>query len=247
MANEDRMADTATRFAKAPRSLIIALDPPTLRILLMLATHADYKTGRDAFPSVPNMAKELGVAQNTIRRAFKIGVEKGLLKRRLRFTEDGRQTSTCYDCLWLAPLQPVEGGGCNELKGEASADCTRSEPVYQSPKDQKNTHPPVGGIDVFESDVTAAVWKKARNEAKMIADFWNENAGVKPYTLPEKHVPWQLAGAYRRWTPNELGQIMETVRDSDYCNGTRKHAANLLWAMTPEFGDKLLAGQYDDE
>lgn len=241
------MADAADSFAKAPRSLIIALDPPTLRILLMLATYADFKTGRDAYPSVPKMAKQLRVSENTIRRAFKIGVQRGLLKRRDRFVEDGRQTSTCYDCLWLSPLQPVEGGGFNELKGEASADCSQSEPVNQSPKDQNITHPPVGGVDVFESDVTAAAWKRARAEAQNIADFWNEHAGVKPYTLPAKHVPWQLATAFKRWTGAEVGKIIETVRDSDYCNGSRKHTANLLWAMTPEYGDKLLAGQYDDE
>lgn len=247
------MPTIADPFAKAPRSLICAVDATTLRVLLMLATYADFKSGRDAWPSVPNMAAALGVNDRTVQRALKIGVAKGLIKPRIRFRDDGGQTSTGYDCLWLATLQPVEGvtqvspGGSQESHREGDSVGTQSESDDRKPNDRKNTHPPVGGTDVFESDVTSAAWKRARAEAQNIADFWNEHAGVKPYTLPAKHVPWQLAGAFKRWTGAEVGKIIETVRDSDYCNGSRKHTANLLWAMTPEFGDKLLAGQFTDD
>lgn len=237
-------------FAKAPKSLIAAVDGTTLRVLLMLATHADFTTGRDAYPSVETLAKELGCKPTAVKRALTIGVRKGLLHRRPRFREDGGKTSSYYDCLWVAG--PPSRNSGDTLAAEAtepqSSKRLQSEPVDRHPSDRSSTHAP-SCADVYESDCTKKQWTEWRQRAQTIVDFWNKQCpDQKKASLPAKRIPWAIHTAWDRWTAQELGTIICNVRDSTYCAGTDHggRVANLLWAMTPEYGDKLLAGQYDD-
>lgn len=77
-----------------------------LRLYLQLRSYAGSK--EVAWPSKKTLAKDLGVALNTIESAINALVEIGCIEYVSRFTDDGRQTSNLYTVLWDEPISIIE-------------------------------------------------------------------------------------------------------------------------------------------
>ena len=109
-------------FVKATPELIKALDGPTLRVVLQLATYADYSTGQNAWPSIETLMTDLGIkSRNTVKSALRTAERKGFLRRHVRSDANGGNTSAHYDCLWISgACQNIDRGVANRSEEHTS-------------------------------------------------------------------------------------------------------------------------------
>ena len=89
-----------TRFEMVPHWIMRheKITGNALRLYLQLRSYAGSK--EIAWPSKKTLAKDLGVAVNTIESAINVLLEIGCIQYEARFTNDGRQTSNLYRVLW---------------------------------------------------------------------------------------------------------------------------------------------------
>lgn len=228
------------RFAKATESLLQLVDGPTLRVLLMLATHADFNTGTAAFPSVQSIATKLSArgvycGVTAVKRALRIGIERGLLQRTRRVTSNG-QTSSSYDCLWLnaewnpASLQTVQPVACIP---------TSRQPV-NSPRSETLDREPLKHSYISTS----------QSEVQQLIEAFNRTCpNAKRYKLG-KNVPPQIHRALQARTVADWTTIFRAVHASDYLtppgDDPNVLRANLLWILRPDNAALIEAGQYDN-
>ncbi len=79
-------------------------------VYVMLSSHIDRST-RQAFPSVPTLARECGISQNSVRKALRSLCEKGLISQRENYNEKASgaraRTANIYTVTSLVPHSPV--------------------------------------------------------------------------------------------------------------------------------------------
>lgn len=230
-------------FAKASRSLIQAVDAPTLRVLLMLATYADFSTGKNAYPSIETLMADLGVkSRTTIKHALRVGERKGLLRRVPRSAKDGGDTSASYDCLWISrDCQNIDRGQAKYLTGAGAEDCPQPRSHDPDPMTQISTHTPLRGSDV----------NRFRKQAQALVDLYHQRCpNAKRYALPTDFIPPQIVKALAMGRTHRAWHLyFDKVHDSDKLsppNGADEYQTDLIYVLEPQNIAKIEAGRFDN-
>lgn len=243
-AESARLPMATDKYAFAPTSLIVAVDGPTLRVLLLLATYADFKTGEGARPKIETLAERLGCTRNTVKRALKIGVDSGLLSKVIRKRPDGVNNPSVYTCNWV-----INSIGQNSARQQAT-DCP---PVGQqnghdhapsSSSSENHARDIYAPKDLTREDFkTERSYEEARQSAQLIVDGWNTICpDLQPAYMPTLFIPGLFHDCRKRWNMKELGLIFSKARDSTYC--ATDGGTTILHAL--RYADRFFAGNYDD-
>lgn len=206
------------RFALLPDDLICALDGQTVRVLGLLATYADFKTGRNAFPAIATLATRLNVAENTVRRALKLGVKSGALKAHKHHGKGVQQQTTSYDCLWI-PTATVKQNTLGVQPTEALG--VQPTEAYHP---QTTLHPEFGPMLTAADFRDARAWRAAQNDAKRLVAAWNELAPIAKHPPLKDAIPVAYRDIWATHTPEQVALFLRpaALRGESLINALRR-------------------------
>jgi len=190
------------RFALLPDDLICALDGQTVRVLGLLATYADFKTGQNAFPSISTLATRLNVAENTVRRALKLGVKSGALTAHKHHGKGMQQQTTSYDCLWIpSAIIPKKARGVQPTEALG----VQPTEAYLT----QNTLLPELGPTLTAPDFrNARAWRVAKSDAQQLIIAWNELNPIAKHPPLEDAIPVAYRDIWATHTPEQMVALL---------------------------------------